>query len=350
MNILYGTQVALIILFLLATMLFILPQNKKNRELHQYLILFFYIALVVIAVTRPETTADTDNYISDFKTGQGSSRLEPMYFIIIKIAQLFSNPVLVGFSIFALLSVTPRFHFIKQQSINIWASVMVYMSYCYIAQDIIAIRSAFASALVLYVIHFKLENKTIPMVATILIATLFHYAALLFFVLLLVNPNKEHRLKYIALLVGSYGLYFSGFDIRTVFPYLKYLTFLEYNLTDYSMSTAEVYGTLNGPQILRLTTCLLFWLFSGKLKESNPYAIIYLKVFTISLCMFPIFSLIPTMGYRTYEMFASAEVVGLPIMFMGVFKKRWLNRAAIIIYTFYFFFVSITSIAYWAPF
>ena len=122
------------------------------------------------------------------------------------------------------------------------------------------------------------DNKKY-MIATILLASLFHYSALVFFVLLFVDPVKELRLLYIALLFGTYGLFFSGFDIKIIFPYLSYLTFLEYNLSDYSMSTAEVYGTLNGPQILRITTCLLFWAFSSRLKDFNPYAIIYLKVF-----------------------------------------------------------------------
>lgn len=349
MYIIYGTQVALIILFLLATFLFILPQNNTNRKTHRLLFLIFYICLIIIAVTRPETTADTDNYIEGFGKGNASSRLEPMYFLFIKFARLFPFPVLIGFTIYALLSITPRFKFISHQSPNIWASIMVYMSYCYMAQDIIAMRSSVASALLLLVIYFKMQGKTLYLVGTILLATLFHYSALVFFAVLFVNPNKITRWFYIGLLAGSYVLFFIGFDIRNIFPYLSFLTFLDYNLTDYANSTKEVYGTLNGPQILRLSACLLFWIFAGRIKESHPYAMVYLKVFTISLTMFPLFSSIDIMGYRLYEIFASAEAIGLPIMFMGVFRKKVLNRAAIIVYTFYFFYVSINNVAYWDP-
>lgn len=350
MGIIYGSQVAIIFLFLLATVLFLLPQREKNKKLYNNLFIFFQVALIIIAVTRPETTADTDNYIAGFKSPKlAASRLEPMYFIILRISQFFFNPVFVGFTIYATLSVTPRFRFIKQQSVNVWASIMVYVAYCYMAQDIIAMRSSVASALILYVIKFKLDDNKKYMIATILLASLFHYSALVFFVLLFVDPVKEQRLLYIALLFGTYGLFFSGFDIKIIFPYLSYLTFLEYNLSDYSMSTAEVYGTLNGPQILRITTCLLFWAFSSRLKDFNPYAIIYLKVFTISLCMFPLFSSIATMGYRLYEIYASAEAIGLPIMFMGVFRRKQLYKPAILVYTFYFFYVSITNAAYWDP-
>lgn len=349
MYIIYGTQVALILLFLLATFLFILPQNNSNRKIHRLLFLIFYVCLIIIAVTRPETTADTDNYIEGFGHGNASSRLEPMYFLLIKIARLFPFPVFIGFTIYALLSISPRFKFISHQSPNIWASIMVYMSYCYMAQDIIAMRSSVASALLLLVIYFKMQGKTLYMVATILLATLFHYTALVFFAILFVNPHKNNRWIYIGLLVGSYALFYIGFDIRIIFPYLSYLPFLDYNLTDFANRPNEVYGTLNGPQILRLSACLLFWLFSGKIRVTHPYAMVYLKVFTISLTMFPIFSSIDIMGYRLYEIFASAEAIGLPIMFMGVFRKRVLNRAAIIVYTFYFFYVSINNVAYWDP-
>lgn len=349
MNIIYETQVALIILYLLAAFLFILPQNNRNRKMHRLLFLIFYISLIIIAVTRPETTADTDNYIEGFTKGQGSSRLEPMFFLFIKFARLFAFPVLIGFTIYALLSITPRFRFISHQSPNIWASIMVYISYCYMAQDIVAMRSSVASALCLFVIYFKLRGKKWYVVGSIVLATLFHYSALAFFAILFVDPYKINRWFYIGLLAGSYVLFFVGFDIRNIFPYLSYISFLDYNLTDYANSTREVYGTLNGPQILRLSACLLFWAFARRVKEFHPYAMIYLKVFTISLAMFPIFSSIDILGYRLYEIFASAEAIGLPIMFMGVFRKKVLNRAAIIVYTFYFFYVSINSAAYWDP-
>jgi len=349
MYIIYGTQVALIVLFLLATFLFIQPQTNKNRKMQRVFFLFFYVCLIMLAVTRPETTADTDNYVEGFGKGNASSRLEPMYFLFINFARLFPFPVLIGFTIYALLSITPRFKFISHQSPNIWASVMVYMAYCYMAQDIVAMRSSVASVLVLFVIYYKMQGKTSYMVGAILLATLFHYSAMVFFALLFINPNKINRWFYIGLLAGSYALFFIGFDIRNVFPYLSYLTFLDYNLTDYANSTKEVYGTLNGPQILRLSACMLFWIFAGKIKKFHPYAMVYLKVFTISLTMFPIFSSIDIMGYRLYEIFASAEAIGLPIMFMGVFRKKVLNRAAIIVYTFYFFYVSINNIAYWDP-
>jgi hypothetical protein len=125
---------------------------------------------------------------------------------------------------------------------------------------------------------------------------------------------------------------------------------MDYNLNEYYYSTAKVWGTLNGPQILRLTTCGLFWIFVDKIKIIHPHALTYLKVFTISLCMFPIFSSIDIMGYRLYEIFASAEAIGIPLLFMGVFKKNVWNKAAIVVYTFYFFFVSINNAAYWDPF
>jgi len=351
MYIIYGTQVALIILFIIATLLFLFMTEIQNKwKINNQLLILFYVALVIIAVTRPETTADTDNYIDAFKDGFFSDRIEPMFALIVRFAQFFSYPVIVGFTIYTIFSITPRFYFIKKQSANIWASIMVYMSYCYMAQDIVAIRSAVASAFVLFVIQFKMQNKPWHMVATIAIATLFHYTALIFLVFFVINPEKNHRGLYLAMLIGSYLLYFIGFDIRIFFPFLNYLPFLDYNLNDYNNSTAEVFGTLNGPQILRLTTCLLFWIYVDKIKSSYPHALTYLKVFTISLCMFPLFSSIATMGYRLYEIFASAETIGIPLCFMGIFRREYLNRAAIIVYTFYFFFfTSISNIAYWDP-
>ena len=128
MYIIYGTQVALIILFIIATLLFLFMTEIQNKwKINNQLLILFYVALVIIAVTRPETTADTDNYIDAFKDGFFSDRIEPMFALIVRFAQFFSYPVIVGFTIYTIFSITPRFYFIKKQSANIWASIMVYM-------------------------------------------------------------------------------------------------------------------------------------------------------------------------------------------------------------------------------
>ena len=350
MLILYKTQIVLIICYILSLFLFIKnPLKNQWGSSNKVILICIGIFLIVAAVTRPEETADTDNYIYGFTRGVVSGRMEPMFSLIVTISRLFSDPVVVGFSIFAGLSIIARLYNIKKYSVNIYASIMIYLSYCYIAQDIVAIRSGVASALLLVAVDYKFQEKYKYMFFVICIATLFHYTALIFVILFFINTEKKQRLIYLSLLIGCYLLYYIDFDIRVFFPYLQYLTFFEYNLSSYSNSTEVVFGTLNGPQILRITTCLFFWIFIDRIFRKNMYSLMYLKIFTISLCMYPLFSSINTMGGRMYEIFSSAEAISLPICFAGVFDKPFLGKIAIIIYASYFFFVSINSFAYWAP-
>lgn len=347
MSIIYISQYLLILLFIMAAALFLF--SNLDRKNNYALLSLYLISLVVIAVTRPETTADTDNYYAGFLTGSFSERMEPMYALIVSFARLFPFPVLIGFTIYAIMSVKPRFSFIKKYSTSVWASVLVYMSYCYVAQDIVAMRSSVASVLLLYIIDFKLRGEKRKMLLCIFIAILFHYTAIAFFVLFFVDAEKKQRRLYLSLLLGCYILCFNGFDIRYILlPFID-ISFLEYNLIHYISSTNEVYGTINGPQILRITTCVFFWINIDKIVQLYPNALLFLKIFTISLCMFPVFSSIDIMGYRFYELFSSAEILLLPICFMGALRKPVFYKTAILIYTSYFFFNSITSLAYWDP-
>lgn len=350
MFVLYGTQIVLIICYLFSLFLFVKkPLNNQLDPVNKIILVCMGIFLILVAVTRPEETADTDNYTYSFAQGVASGRMEPMFSFIVSIAHLFSAPVAVGFFIYASLSVIPRLYNMKKYSVNIFASIMIYLSYCYIAQDIVAIRSGVASALLLVAVDYKFQKRYNYMFSVICIASLFHYTALVFFILFFINAEKKQRLIYLLLLIGCYLLYYIDFDIRVFFPYLQYLTFLEHNLSSYSNSTEVVFGTLNGPQILRITTCVFFWIFVDRIYRKNTYSLTYLKIFTISLCMYPFFSSINTMGGRMYEMFSSVEAISLPVCFAGVFDKPFLSKIAIIIYASYFFFVSINSLAYWAP-
>ena len=267
---LYCTQVALIICYILSLLFFVFrPLKEKQKPSDKIILILLGFFLVIAAVTRPEETADTDNYIYGFTKGDYASRMEPMYAFIIAFSRLFSYPAVIGLSIYAILSIVPRLYFIKKYSVNIFASVIIYLSYCYIAQDIVAIRSGVASALLLLAIHFKFQEKYKYMFCIILIASLFHYTALAFLVLYFINQHKKQRVIYLLLLACCYFLYFVNFDIRLLFPYLQYLTFLEHNISSYSDSTEMVFGTLNGPQILRISTCVLFWVFADKIYKKN---------------------------------------------------------------------------------
>ena len=348
--IIYGTQIILIVCYL--TLMFSLlkfPLEANSSFVPKKAIFLLGVLLIILAITRPEETADTDNYTYSFSRGVFTGRMEPMFAFIVWFSRCFSYPVIVGFFIYALLSIWPRLYFINKYSTNIYASIMVYLSFCYIAQDIVAIRSGVASAILLIAIDFKLKEKYKKMAIAICIACLFHYTSLVFFLLFLVDIKKRQRIIYLSILSVSYFLYYIDFDIRVIFPYLQYLTFLDYNVSTYAVSTETVFGTLNGPQILRITTCVFCWIFVDRITLKNKYALTFLKIYTISICMYPIFSSINIMGSRLYEIFASAEAIMIPICFIGVFQKSLLSKLAIIVYSTYFFYISITSIAYWAP-
>jgi len=289
--------------------------------------------------------ADYDAYEYGLK-GYGGERMEPAFHIIRAIAKFLGSPVMLGFTFYALLSVTNRYVHIKKETPNLMASMLVYMSYIFVVQDMIAIRAAVASSILLIAVNYRFNKDWLKLFITIAIACMFHYTAAIFLVLLVTSENKPRKIFYLAILLGSYVLNLVGITLTKYIGLIGIAAITNLlSMYDY-VAEANIFNLV---QIGHILICIVFWIFSDRLVSLNPKSLIYLKLYTIALCFVPLLSDMLVIAYRLSEMLLSVEVILLPIGFYAIFKKTILKKGVILAYSLIIFYFTMTNLQYWNP-
>ena len=315
---------------------------NKNNEFAQLLFVF----LIIVAVTRPSTMADYSAYVESF-IGTHGERFELSFQIIKFIVGLTGFPVFFGFLAYACLSISIRTHYITKFSPSLWGSIIIYLSYIFIVQDMIAIRAAVASSLLLPIIAYGSEDKKKIQVLLFIVACFFHYSAAIFALVFLVSYEKRYRLLYVVILLIGYLLAIRGLSLTfllQLIPIPAISTLL--NLYISSSSPANIFNLV---QLGHIFVCLAMWVFIPKMQRCYPISLVFLKVYTIGLVLLPLFNDLISVAFRFSELFLSVEVLLIPMAAKSILKNRIIQRAAVIVYALIIFYFSITNPQYWNP-
>lgn len=337
-----GSQLLLIFLFFLCCV-FIIASKNIDLNLTNRRSMLIMVFVFILVVTRPDTMADYKSYIDDFKTNQYSLNSEPAFNVIKYIVHSVGT-FYVGFVLYALISLGIRFKYIRQYPELSLFCLLVFMSNLLVLQDMIAIRSAVAAALLLFLVDAKNEKKNFKCILIILVAICFHYSAFLFFIIFFLNSHKPHRVIYISLIPISYIITLSGYTFGTSLGLIFELNILPFELHGYEEKELNIFNLI---QIAHIMICLYAWWKINIISEKYPKAILFLKLYTIAICLLPIFSDFISVGIRISELLLSVEIILIPMIIASTIQKRSLQIASIIIYSFIIFYFNINNLQYW---
>lgn len=340
------TQFLLIFLFVVAGCLTVFPIRKTS--VNGYLYVLFFFVIIVVAVNRPEKMPDYRSYYLAFMGYEGE-RFEPGFYIIKNvvnaITKIAGNKVVLGFALFALLSIGLKFKYIFSNSVYKWGAILVLMSRILIIQDMIAIRAAVAVSLFLYAVKNRIEKNYKLMSLLIIGSIMFHYSALIYLIIYFVNPIKNRRNFYIALLILTHFLHLAGFHFNQFISSFMFTESLEqlYEMYEDSM-TMNVFNLI---QLGNVLICILFWLNEQKIKKIDTQGVMYLKLYTIGLCIVPLFSEMIAVAIRLSDLFTVVEIMLFPIGFHALFKDKAKGDFLLLTYAIVIFYFNITSSHYW---
>lgn len=284
--------------------------------------IFISTILMVIIVFRPENMADYYNYKVMFTDGE--ERVEPFFQLLIAQANVFHLDYLITFSIIALVSVSLKMIAINKMTSLPMLSILIWISQILIIQDMIAIRSACAAALLLWIIFFKVNDQHKLMWICIMTAICCHYTALVFIIIPFISKSKPRRLLYIIILFISMFLALTNFTISSLLPGS---TFGIYNdlLTTYLGS--ESANPFNLLQLYRCGICFLLWYIIPKINESNKYLLVCTKAYTIGCVLFFLCSQMISVAFRLEELFIVTEIILIPYLsFLFIRKVSYEGR------------------------
>ncbi|NCB11587.1 MAG: EpsG family protein [Erysipelotrichia bacterium] len=174
------------------------------------------ILLILIAGLRPiGIDGDSLNYISVLHLSLSEANFidkEPTFWIINELNKiLFAGNDQTFFLIFAIIGVSLKLYVIRQYSISPILSLLTYISMFFILHEMTQIRSGVAIGFVFWALFDLVQKRNVSFLIKILIATLFHYSAIVMLILYFLSRNKINCFFYFSL--PFVGLFFSSTNV-----------------------------------------------------------------------------------------------------------------------------------------
>lgn len=326
--------VPIIILFSISAFFFVL-NVKKSNETTNFILVVSLILLTLIATFRPEEMADRQNYEIFFIYG-GSGRFEFGFSILTDLIRLSKGDFYIFLAVFAFVSVGLKLWAIKRMSSSIWGSLLIYLSYVFIYHDMITMRAAVASGLLLHAVYYKVKGNINAFLITVVLAILFHSSAFVILPLWLINARRFNKWFYIGLICLAYIL--AG--------RLQFLNFLQLlpitgvqELASAYESNEDVFRNIyNLQQLMRVAISVFMILRIQTISLRSEFAILLCKIYVIGVAFFPLFSNVPIISSRICDMFLVTEIISVPMLvysfngkYKGIIKLGIITIGAIVL-------------------
>lgn len=334
----------LLIFFFAVSCFFVLkplPTETANRRIFKIL----SVLIMLMVAFRPSQMVDYEVYQMAFDGLEGF-RFEPGFHLIRWISLLLGNVYFWGFFIYALLCVSLKLTFIRNYPSIQWMALLVYLSGVVVTQDMIAIRAGVACSLFLFAIDYKLRNEKKKMYVALVTAVLFHYSALACFILPFISVKRLYRKPYLLALLISHLMAIMGIFLNNYIGILNSISALEAVLGMHQEGD-EPMNFLNLLQLGHVLICVAIWMNAQKLEAAHREVVIYLKLYTIGLCVMPLLALMMAMAIRLQQLFLVTEIILIPIGFSVLFKKKIYGRLLVILYSGIMVYFLISDKVYW---
>jgi hypothetical protein len=318
--------------------------NGFKKLAYNFMFWSIGLLLVLIAGLRPiGLDRDSLTYAAHIESVTKVNFLdkEPAYWLIKWFNEvLFHGNIHSFFLIFALLGVSIKFLAIKKLSKLPFISVIAYLSMFFVLHEMTQIRAGIAAGIFLLSIPDIYNRNFIKFIKKALLASLFHYSAIIMVPLYFLNPRK---ISVIYFLLPISGLLFAYFNLSKMLltNFVGILPeFLAYKVRIY-LSLLEL-GEHSEINILNihysfLLIVLYFGLFCGVTNRlKSPYDILFVKILSIMLFTLYFLSPVPVFAFRISEFLGVILIILIPHLLL-TFKQKSIVLLPIIVWLITYF-------------
>lgn len=332
-----------IILYLLVIVVSCVKLENKSEKCLCGII--FLILFIVASFRGPDFGADYNTYIEIFK--DDGYPMEVTFTVIrLFIKQCLSSEVIFLFIIYAFLGLILKYYAIIKISDFPIISVMIYLGYYCILQDLVQIRAAVATGLLLVSIEYIYSRELFKFLLISVIAILFHYSAVIMLPLYLLNPKHLDIKRAGLLLIGSFMVYFLEIDvIELLIKYIpiqyiqeKYDNYIY--LQNLNVSMFNEINIFNKLFLFRICIILFFVSHYWKIYKYNRLFYLLIKIDIISVALFISLAKIPVFAYRLSEFLGIVEIILYPLIIYSI-KPRIFAIIFLNIYSLLCFYVQV---------
>jgi len=326
--------------------------ESKSLTISSKTLFFIFMGtlLILIAGFRPiGIDRDSLNYVSVLHVNLFEANFidkEPAFWLINELNKiLFAGNEQTFFLIFAIIGVSLKLLAIKKLSRLPLFSVFVYICLYFILHEMTQIRIGVASAIFLLAIPDIYNRKFKPFLFKTILATMFHYSAIIMLIVYFLNPYKiNFKIFFFLPLIGMFFT-FSGINILTILnPFLSILPDFISNKIELYVSLLD-YGKFNQINVFNVYYSSLFLLYYIMLLCYSyfklQYDALFLKIFGFMLFFFYFLSAIPVLAFRVSEFFGVVLIILIP-HFALIFKQKTIAKIPLILWlTIYLIFIMI---------
>jgi len=323
--------IIVILLFLLVSFFSFFKLGKKTTQIFFVLI---GVILFLIAGFRGEgIDRDYSTYLLYYNK-PGRIAVELSFTIISTIAHFFGDPIFL-FVFYATLGVVLKVIAIRELTALCFLSSVIYISNLYILHELTQIRAGVASGFLLLCIKPIYDRNFWKFIIFAGCATLFHYSAILVFLLWFIKGNHINKYFYATIIPLAYIVHFLNINLMEMFIKLIPITDIQKKYSVYMLLQEQEFGDfakINVFNLSFLASCLIYYVILWKselVKMQNRYVNLLLKIEAFSLTSFILFSAMPVFAFRISELLGVVEIILIPFMYYA-FKPKLLSTSIVV--------------------
>ncbi|WP_294319016.1 EpsG family protein [uncultured Chryseobacterium sp.] len=302
-------DVYILIVFILSCLFSFIFLRKPRFQIGIFILLGFI--LFIICITRNEINVrDYDAYLSMFRY---KTDMVEVSFNLIRdfVIKYLSGDVFYLFFIYAIIGLVLKLYCIYKFSTNIILSLIIYLSYLYIVQDLTAIRIGAATSFVLLSLPHLVNRNLKKFLLCAILATIFHSSAFVVFFLWFLNSKYIKPGYYIAILILSYFIIPIVSQNLSLFQHY-FPIYLQSKLLAYETFENTEINIFNVWQLARVILTIFFLLIASNLYKKNKYSILLVKIYFLATVTYVLLSFNPAFAGRISEIFMIADIILLP--------------------------------------
>lgn len=323
----------IILLFIYVCVCFLYQPYSRNREKYKWNLLFVSFVLVAICTFRPIGMKDAQNYINDYLLEDFDSFSEVGYQLLADTCRLIIRDYHFLFFTVAVFSIFIKLKAVNCISLSVYGSLCVYISNFFIIHEMIQIRAAIASGLVLWAIKYAVERKGLKFMCICALALTFHQTALIFLPLWYIVKVRANRYVLLSVIPLCYLLYFAGFSLGHLAANIPNED-LQHLWKAYELEMEKGIGTeinlFNILMLIRIAICSFLIFNIDLVRNKFPDAESWIAVYISSLMIFILMSDVPVMAFRLSEMFQIVEIIIFPLL-IYTFRPKMLAMISLIL-------------------
>lgn len=282
-----------------------------NVHIFNILILLYFI--IFVTFRDGNLLPDYSEYIDMFYNPEVRA-VEQSFIIISDLSKTFSFGLIGMFFIYAFISISIRYYAIYKHSPFFLFSLCIWISSFLILHDMIQIRGAVSSALMLIIIPLLYEKKYIKSFILTILAFCFHRSALCLFAIFFLKPDRINKKIWISFYLIAIVINITFSDIISSLGINEVLSMIKLIEND-GYDLGKTFETLSmfGPYILLQSITYIFCLIKiDKILPHYPQAILCIKIGFLSVI---IYSLpLGVVSLRIAELLSTVYIYAFPLL------------------------------------